>query len=194
MLAFSLLVAALALAVHAALNNGSQPNVCMSMMCRAPLIALQILIFFVDDLGYGLYAAMYNSDTQTEITHATRGPWLLRTPNHQDTECGQAGGWRDALHAVVLWLTYLHAQSRGYDDRPPPRPLRYRYPDVTSRVYQRYAGLLGNVWTGAVFSPCATGGLPLNETTLPEALKNASYSSAILGKWSVCRQCVIPMK
>ena len=124
MLSFAL-VAALALAVHAGPNNGSQPNVCMSMMCCAPLIALQILIFFVDDLGYGLCAVTTVTSAQTEITHATRGPWLLRTPDHQDTECGQAGGWRDALHAVVLWVSRLHAQSRGYDDRPPPHPLRF---------------------------------------------------------------------
>ena len=43
--------------------------------------------------------------------------------------------------------------------------------------------MTGTDWLGEVLTNCATGGLPLNETTLAEALKNASYSTAMLGKW-----------
>ena len=93
MLAFSLLVAALALAVHAALNNGSQPNVCMSMMCRAPLIALQILIFFVDDLGYGLYAATYISDERSNGDN-TRNQGTLAATDTRSSRHRMWTSWR----------------------------------------------------------------------------------------------------
>ena len=44
--------------------------------------------------------------------------------------------------------------------------------------YQTRSG----VWPG-VFSPPDIGGLPWNETTIAEYVKQAGYSTAIVGKW-----------
>ena len=53
-------------------------------------------------------------------------------------------------------------------------------------LFLLFLGMAGKDWTGSVLTDCAVGGLPLNETTLAEALKAASYNTAMLGKWCVC--------
>ena len=58
-------------------------------------------------------------------------------------------------------------------------------PSRTSILTGRYASRSGMNpgWTGGVLAGDAEGGLPLNETTLANALKAAGYDTAITGKW-----------
>ena len=44
-------------------------------------------------------------------------------------------------------------------------------------------GCVGTDWKGGVFPADAVGGLPDNETTIAEALRDAGYTTAMLGKW-----------
>eukprot|EP00041_Stephanoeca_diplocostata_P002266 m.25001 g.25001 ORF g.25001 m.25001 type:complete len:554 (-) comp13130_c0_seq2:1676-3337(-) len=53
---------------------------------------------------------------------------------------------------------------------------------MTGRLPIR-TGCAGASWTGGVFSDIATSGLPLNETTMAQALLGAGYSTAMIGKW-----------
>lgn len=53
---------------------------------------------------------------------------------------------------------------------------------MTGRLPPR-VGVAGAKWTGGVFSEVAAGGLPLNETTLPDVLRAQGYRTAMIGKW-----------
>jgi arylsulfatase A-like enzyme len=55
---------------------------------------------------------------------------------------------------------------------PPDRALLTAM--LTGRLPIR-SGIAGATWTGGVFNDAAVGGLPLNETTLAEALKATGY-------------------
>lgn len=49
----------------------------------------------------------------------------------------------------------------------------------------RYAARdgLGCTWTGGVLRSDATGGLPLNTSTVAEVLRAAGYDTSLVGKW-----------
>ena len=51
---------------------------------------------------------------------------------------------------------------------------------LTGRIPVRWGGA-GAAWTGGVFTNSAVGGLPANETTMPELLKGAGYATAATG-------------
>ena len=52
---------------------------------------------------------------------------------------------------------------------------------LTGRLPVR-SGMAGT-WSGGVLSADAVGGLPLNETTFAEALKDVGYMTKCIGKW-----------
>ena len=54
-------------------------------------------------------------------------------------------------------------------------------PSRAALMTGRYPPRTG-IWPGVLF-PNDAGGLPHNETTIPEAIKSAGYKSAIVGKW-----------
>lgn len=58
---------------------------------------------------------------------------------------------------------------------------------MTGRLPVRL-GLAGASWTGGVLNADAVGGLPSNETTIAEALRDAGYATKAIGKWHLGQQ------
>lgn len=58
---------------------------------------------------------------------------------------------------------------------------------MTGRLPIR-VGIAGAEWYGGVFNSDAVGGLPENETTIAEALKDAGYATKAVGKWHLGQQ------
>jgi arylsulfatase A len=52
---------------------------------------------------------------------------------------------------------------------------------MTGRIPVRI-GLAGDAWTGGVFNADAVGGLPDNETTIAEVLRDNGYATKAIGK------------
>ena len=65
-----------------------------------------------------------------------------------------------------------------------PVQLTCMHPPIHRRLPIR-SGCAGAKWTGGVFPSNAAAGLPLNETTMPQALKAAGYATGMIGKWYV---------
>ena len=59
---------------------------------------------------------------------------------------------------------------------------------MTGRLPIR-SGTAGNAWTGGVFMSSAVGGLPHNETTLPEVLGPLGYATKAIGKVRLHTTC-----
>ena len=53
---------------------------------------------------------------------------------------------------------------------------------MTGRLPGR-SGCMGKDWLGGVFGSTAVGGLPLNETTMAELVREQGYATAMIGKW-----------
>eukprot|EP00511_Aplanochytrium_stocchinoi_P006786 CAMPEP_0204843538 /NCGR_PEP_ID=MMETSP1346-20131115/48035_1 /ASSEMBLY_ACC=CAM_ASM_000771 /TAXON_ID=215587 /ORGANISM="Aplanochytrium stocchinoi, Strain GSBS06" /LENGTH=539 /DNA_ID=CAMNT_0051982695 /DNA_START=190 /DNA_END=1809 /DNA_ORIENTATION=- len=58
---------------------------------------------------------------------------------------------------------------------------------MTGRLPIR-SGLAGSNWAGSVLTSSSRGGLPLNETTIAEALKQKNYATMAIGKWHLGQQ------
>ncbi|XP_070545928.1 steryl-sulfatase-like [Ptychodera flava] len=108
-----------------------------------------IVMFLVDDLGYGDLSC-YGNET-------------LKTPNI------------DRLASEGLKFTRMYSQSSCTPSRAAL---------LTGRYPIRSGMLRGRVLPFEIlFSPAQTGGLPENEYTLAEMLKQNGYATGILGKW-----------
>ena len=107
--------------------RGSRPNV---------------VIFFIDDTGWGDYS--FNDPSMDDTPHLQR----LR----------ERGMRLSDFHAAASVCTPSRASL------------------MTGRLGIR-SGVKGN------FGPFSVAGLPMNETTIPEVLRDAGYVSAMAGKW-----------
>ncbi|XP_070545915.1 arylsulfatase H-like [Ptychodera flava] len=107
-----------------------------------------IVLFLVDDLGYGDLGC-YGNET-------------VKTPNI------------DRLASEGLKFTRMYSQSTCTPSRAAL---------LTGRYPIRSGMLKGWVPFNVLTSPAQTGGLPENEFTLAEMLKQNGYATGILGKW-----------
>jgi arylsulfatase A len=111
------------------------------------------VLFFADDMGYG-DAGCYGHPT-------------ILTPNI------------DSLARSGMKFTQFYS---AYPICTPSRSglLTGRLP-IRSGIYTAYDWPVDMAFR--VFLPISEGGLPATEITIPQVLKNANYTSALIGKW-----------
>jgi len=96
-------------------------------------------------------------------------------------------GWGDWPGMPSIHLPHLDAMARSgarftefYSASSICSPARGAM--LTGRLPVRWGGAGGN-WKGTTFGAGAVGGLPLEEETVAEALRELGYATAMAGKW-----------
>lgn len=121
---------------------------CSAVVLHAQTNPPNVVVIFVDDLGYGDLGS---------YGHPT-----IRTPNID--QMGEEG---------IRFTQFYNAASICTPSRAAL---------LTGRLPIR-SGMAGSENSGNVLYPRSTGGLPQSEITIAEALKEANYQTAIIGKW-----------